>query len=83
MLAVGLRRFYRSCPTALGLMSEKGNPRRWAAWSVAIEDEAGNHVVTVPFNFCRVNHCASRPRVFQKEGTFVSIICVFSFSRRP
>ena len=36
---------------ALGLMSEKRDPRRWAAWSVDIQDEARNHVATVPFTF--------------------------------
>ena len=36
---------------ALTLMSEKHDPRRWATWSVDIEDEARNQVATVPFTF--------------------------------
>ena len=36
---------------ALSLMSEKHDPHRWAAWSVDIQDEARNQVVTVPFTF--------------------------------
>jgi hypothetical protein len=36
---------------ALGLMSEKRDPARWAAWSVDIKDEAQKHVATVPFAF--------------------------------
>jgi hypothetical protein len=46
---------------ALGLMSEKHYPHRWATWSVDIEDEARNQVATVPFTFalrtgCRRGH---------------------------
>jgi hypothetical protein len=36
---------------ALGLMSEKRDPHRWATWSVDIQDEACNQVATVPFAF--------------------------------